>query len=182
MEFFEVIQKRYTHKALFAKDAVPDEDLRRIVQAGMSAPSAGNSQSPEFVIVTDPQLVAKLGEITGNKIIASAPCLIAVLTRPRSREVLDTSTECLIADWALAMGYMTLAATALGYCYAWLDGPFVPEGPRHEAEALLGVPADRMLVVVLPVGHPAEPGPRRPKRPFEQRASWNRYEIVREAS
>jgi len=179
MEFFEAISRRYTHKALFSRQSVPEQDLQRIVEAAMSAPSAGNLQSPEFVIVNDAALIAQLAEVTGHRIIASCPALVAVLTKPRVRQVLDITTECLIADLAVAAGYLALAATALGYCYAWLDGPFVPEETRKKAEAVLGIPADRMLLQVMPIGHPAEEAPRRPKKPFEQRASWNRYAVVR---
>ena len=180
MEFYQVTKQRYSHKARFDPGRpVPEADLRQIVEAAMSAPTAGNAQSPEFLIINDRALIEELWHITDNVIIASAPALIAVLTKPRVREVLDVSTECLIADAALATGFLQLAATALGYCCGWIDGPFVPVEPREKAQALLDIPADRMLMIVVPVGHPGEESARRPKKPFEQRASWNRYAVAR---
>ncbi|MBC7239180.1 MAG: hypothetical protein H5T71_03665, partial [Chloroflexi bacterium] len=47
------------------------------------------------------------------------------------------------------------------------------------AEAILAIPADRALALIIPIGRPAEEGPRRIKKPFAQRASWNRYAVER---
>ena len=102
-----------------------------------------------------------------------------MLTRPRIRETLDTKTECLIADFAVAALNMLLAATALGYACAWQDGPFLKEEVRNPVHELLGIPEDRFLVMMVPVGYPGEESARRQKKPFEQRASWNRYAIDR---
>lgn len=181
MEFSEVVTKRYCHKVSFSGENLPKEDLRKIVQAGVAAPSAGNSQSPEFIIIDDAETLQEMGRITEHVVVQTAPALIAVLTRPRAREVLDIGTECLICDFAVATVSMLLAATDLGYCCGWLDGPFVNDTVRAKAQDLLGIPDDRMLVLVVPVGYAGEEGPRRAKKPFEQRASWNRYDVVREA-
>lgn len=180
MEFFEVIAKRYSHKVAFdPARKVPDADLQKIVQAGMIAPSAANEQSPEFIILNDEALVRQIGALSGNVPLQTAPAIIAVLSQPAMRQVFDIKTECLIADIAAATENMLLAATALGYCCGWVDGPFTKQEIAEPVSKLLGLPADRMLVICIPVGYPAEPGPRRPKKPFEQRASWNTYAIQR---
>ena len=180
MEFFEVVAQRYSHKVAFDRARkVPEADLVKIVEAGMLAPSASNGQSPEFIIVNDEQILDQLGEASGHVVLKTAPALIAVLTRPRARQVLDIQTECLIADFAAATENLLLAATALGYCCGWLDGPFVDDETQSKACALLALPADRAIAVVVPVGYAGEEGPRRPKKPFAQRACWNRYRITR---
>ena len=180
MEFFEVIAKRYSHKVSFDFERkVPKEDLKKIVEAGMAAPSAGNGQSSEFVIVDDPEVLQSIARLSDAVPLQTAPALIAVLTDPRTREVLDIKTECLISDLAVATGFLLLAATALGYRCGWLDGPFVDSTVRAQAHEILGIPDDRMLLLVVPLGYEAEPGPRRPKKPFDQRASWNGYAVER---
>lgn len=180
MELFDVIGKRYSHKVAFDPvRKVPDEDLLRIVQAGMAAPSAGNGQSPEFIIVSEEKLVRRIGELSGNVPLRTAPAMIAVLTPPHARQVCDLRAECLIADFAVATLNMLLAATALGYVCGWVDGPFTkPELSRPVSE-LLGIPEDRLLILFVPVGYAGEPGLRRPKKPFAQRASWNAYAVQR---
>ncbi len=182
MEFFQVVAKRYSHKTAFdSEKKVAEEDLIKIVEAGMAAPSAGNSQSPEFIIINDESVIEELRKISDNVPLNTAPAFIAVLTRPRAREVLDIATECLIADLSASTVQMLLAATALGYCCGWVDGPFVPGDAQAKICEILSVPSDRMVLLVIPVGYPAEAGPRREKKPFEQRASWNQYEVEREA-
>jgi nitroreductase len=44
-------------------DAVPEEDLRYLVDAATQAPSASNSQDWAFVVVTDPDQRRRLGEL-----------------------------------------------------------------------------------------------------------------------
>jgi nitroreductase len=173
MDFFEVVKKRYSHKAAFKRDVIPsDEDLRRIAEAGIAAPSAGNNQSPEFVIINDDALVDRIGEISQRVPLQTAPRMIALVSDPKA--------GCHLENYAVATGYMLLAATALGYSCGWVDGPFLNPAVRDPVSELLGLPDDRLLIVIVPVGLPAEPGPRRPKKPFERRASWNRYAVVRE--
>ena len=180
MDFFDVVSRRYTHKAAFDPNRkVPDKDLRKIVEAGMIAPSAGNGQSAEFIIVNDEKIIAELGILSESVPLATTPAAIAVMTRPRIKEVLDLSTECRIADLWVATENMLLAATALGYRCGLVDGPFQKPKIRAKAHALLGIPDDRLLYLFMPVGYEAEAGLRRSKKPFEQRASWNYYEIER---
>jgi nitroreductase len=180
MEFFDVIRDRYSHKARFdAASPVPEEDLARIVLAGMLSPSANNRQSPEFVIVSDPALARRIGDLTTNTPLRTAPAMIIVLTQPRFRLVLDAETECLIADFAAASQSILLAATALGYCCGWVDSPFADDAVQRAASALLGLPDDRAIAMAIPIGRAAEQGVRRTKKPFAQRASWNRYAVER---
>lgn len=173
MDFFEVLKKRYCHKVAFDPDVVPpDEDLKRIAEAGIAAPSAGNNQSTEFIIINDKATVDRIGEISQHVPLQTAPAMIALVNNPEA--------GCNVENYAVSTGYMLLAATALGYSCGWVDSPFLDAAVRDPISELLGIPDDRLLIVMVPVGQPGEPGPRRPKKPFEQRASWNRYAVVRE--
>lgn len=173
MDFFEVVARRYSHKAAFDPTRpVPEEDLRRIVEVGMAAPSAGNAQAPEFVIVNDPAIIERIGELSGHVPLKTAPAWIVIAC--------DPNRGCYLEDYAVATANVLLAATALGYACGWVDGPFLDDALRLPASEILGIPDDRRLMVAVPVGYPGEESPRRTKKPFEQRASWNRYAIVRD--
>jgi nitroreductase len=54
LEFKEVVNRRRSIRK-FLKDGVAGESLRRILEAGRWAPSAGNCQPWRFIIVTDPE-------------------------------------------------------------------------------------------------------------------------------
>lgn len=173
MDLFQVLTQRYSHKEAFDPSRrVPDEHLRRMVEAGMAAPSAGNAQAPEFIIVNDREIIGRIGGLSNSVPLQSAPAWIVI--------VCDPTRGCYLEDYAVATGYVLLAATALGYVCGWVDGPFQDLALRQPASEILGIPDDRQLMVAVPVGYPGEEGVRRPKKPFEQRASWNRYAVERD--
>ena len=174
MDFFDVVARRYCHKAAFDPTRpVPDEHLRRMVEVGIAAPSASNAQAPEFIIVNDPAIIRRIGDMSGNVPLKTAPAWIVI--------AIDPTKGCYLEDYAVATVNVLLAATALGYCCGWVDGPFLDPALRDPASDILGIPDDRRLMVAVPVGYPGEEGPRRGRKPFEQRASWNRYAIVRDS-
>jgi nitroreductase len=53
-----VVKRRSIRK--FNKDAVPEESLENVLEAGRWAPSAGNCQPWRFLVVTDPKIKAKI--------------------------------------------------------------------------------------------------------------------------
>jgi len=59
LEFREVVVKRRSVRK-FKKDAVPQETLGNVLEAGRWAPSAGNCQPWRFVVVTDAEIKAKI--------------------------------------------------------------------------------------------------------------------------
>jgi 5,6-dimethylbenzimidazole synthase len=61
MEIYEAIEKRRTVRSF--KKGATEEQLRRVILAGSKAPSGGNSQPWEFIIVDDSQIINRLGEL-----------------------------------------------------------------------------------------------------------------------
>jgi nitroreductase len=59
LEFKEVVIKRRSVRK-FKKDAIPEELLRNVLEAGRWAPSAGNCQPWHFLVVTDREIKAKI--------------------------------------------------------------------------------------------------------------------------
>ncbi|MFZ5833554.1 MAG: nitroreductase family protein, partial [Planctomycetota bacterium] len=70
---------------------------------------------------------------------------------------------------------MLLAITALGYATVWLDGVLRLGDCEERVAELLGVPTNRRVQIVLPLGVPVERLSQREKLPFQQRAWFNRY-------
>jgi nitroreductase len=59
----EVILKRRSVR-MYKKEQVPEFMIKRILEAGRFAPSAGNSQPWKFVVVRDPQVIQGLTDTT----------------------------------------------------------------------------------------------------------------------
>ena len=57
---------------------------------------------------------------------------------------------------------------------AWGDGRLRVEGRADAMGALLGVPRSKVVRVPLPVGKVVGNGPRREKKPFNERAWFDR--------
>jgi nitroreductase len=173
MDLFETIGNRYSYRGDFTAAPVPRKDLERIVQAGIQAPSACNEQVAAFVVVDDPSLLRQIAEIVGKPVCRSAKAMIAVVADPR-----PVYANCSFAaeDCAAAVENMLLAVTALGYASVWLDGVLRVEGRAARIGQLLGVPPEKTIRILLPLGVPAGPGQQREKLPFHQRAWFNRYD------
>lgn len=175
MEFFEVIARRHSYRGPFEERPVPREDLCRIVQAGLQAPSGRNAQTTTFVIVDDADLVRQITSLPGaNMALQQARALIACIVDRQPQAVYE-GHHFQIEDCAAAVENMLLAITALGYASVWIDGWLRLQDRAATIGRLLGVPADKVIRVLLPIGVPVEAWPQKEKKPFAERAWFNRY-------
>lgn len=175
MDVFEAIARRHSYRGPFRDQPVPRADLRRIVQAGLQAPSGRNMQTTRFVIVDDPELVRQIAGLHATNVaVQQARAFIACLV-DRNPEPVYEGHSFQVEDCAAAVENMLLAVTALGYATVWIDGWLRVENRAERIGALLGVPESKVIRVILPIGVPAEQHQQKEKLPFEQRAWFNRY-------
>ena len=81
MEFFDVIKNRGSYRGEFEKADIPQEDLRRILDAGIRAPSGYNLQTTTFYAVTNETLRHALAEIFPTKAVKTAPVIVVVTSK-----------------------------------------------------------------------------------------------------
>jgi nitroreductase len=123
---------------------VPDEVLRRILEAGRVSASAANKQPWHFVVVQDPVMIAQLAAAApSGPYIAGAPLAIVVVVG---------QTPYAVSDGSRAIQDMLLAAWDEGVGGNWVG--FV--GGLEGVKPLLGIPANRDVLAILPFGYPAE--------------------------
>jgi nitroreductase len=161
MDALEAINRRRSVRQ-YTGEAVPREDLTRIVDAGRLAATGSNRQPWDFVVVTDPATIAQF-KPSGHW-MEKAAAVIAV--------VLDPSSRWWVEDGAAAIQNMLIAATALGYGACWVEGDALPREEFYKQ--LVGVPPERRLLALVPVGVPAE-SPTKEKKPLEQVLHWERF-------
>lgn len=175
MDVFEAIAKRHSYRGPFKDQPISREDLRRIVRAGIQAPSGGNRQTTTFVIADDPDLVAAIREMhPTNRAMQQASAYIACLIDEHPEAIYEGHSF-QVEDCAAAVENMLLAITALGYATVWIDGWLRVEGRAERIGALRGLPEGKIVRVILPVGVPVEIHQQKEKKPFEERAWFNRY-------
>ena len=168
-DLFEAIRERRSERH-FKPDPVPDDTVRRIVDCGLKAPSAGNMQPWQFLIVKRPELRADLSKAAfGQKFVEDAPVVIVVLADPgrsAGRYGNRGSDLYCIQDTAAAVQNMLLAVLAFGLGACWV-GAF----DEAAASRALELPEHLRPVAMIPIGYPKErPTPRRPRpeRPWDE--------------
>jgi nitroreductase len=172
VDVFKAIEKRNSYRGPYKDKKVPRKDIEKIVEAGIRAPSGYNRQTTSFVIGDDPVVIKQIGEIMGNERVGASPAVIVVImdTDSGGKELYFG-----IEDYGAAVENVLLAVTSLGYASVWIDGSLRRENRAKRIAELLGVPEGYEVRVVLPVGVPAEQNAQKEKKPFAERAWYNRY-------
>lgn len=166
MDVFEAINGRRSIRA-FKDEPVSEEDLRRILEAGIAAPSAGNCQPWDFVVVKEERTKKRLAAAAlGQSHVEEAPVVIVVcanVKRSSSRYGRRGAELYCIQDTAAAVENMILATHALGYGTCWV-GAFTEE----EVAKAIGAPAGVRPVAMITIGRPAEKPRPTPRLPFTE--------------
>ena len=149
----EEIEARRAFRAISA-EPVPEEALRRMLEAAVLAPSCGNNQPWRFVVAAGQEALAGLRAALaeGNSWARSAPLLIAALTKPSLDCRLDEGRDEALFGLGLACMNLMLQATREGL-YAHPIAGFAP----RKARAALGIPEDFVVAALLVCGYPGDP-------------------------
>ena len=159
MELFAAIKGRRSIRS-YRREDVASEDLKRILEAATDAPSAGNMQSWEFVIVRNHDTKEALVDAAyGQDFIAQAPVVIVVcanIARSASRYRERGRSLYSIQDTAAAIQNILLASYGLGYGSCWV-GAF----DESKAARAINTPTEVRPIAIIPIGRSADsPEPR----------------------
>lgn len=174
MNVLEAISKRHSYRGKFKPDPIPRENLIKIMQAGLAAPSGCNKQTTSLIAVDDPNVLQRLLTVIDPPIGKTAPAAICVLTQ----QINAYRDRCFaVQDYSAAIQNMLLAIVELGYQSCWYEGHITDDDKINEKmAAILNVPDEYEIVCFLPVGI-AEDEPTLPrKKTFEERAWFNGFD------
>jgi nitroreductase len=158
----EAIRKRRSIRK-WQDRPVPRKKLERLLDAARLAPSSRNGQQWEIVCVTDrARLREMVGACMGQEHVGQAGALLFIVNVP--------SAKWGYLDPAIALDHVTLRAVELGLGTCWI-GAF----DEREVRRILGIPDDRLVVIGMTVGYPAEEPAPRLRRPLEKAVRWERY-------
>jgi nitroreductase len=180
----------------FKSDALPEEDIRTILEAAIHAPNGGNAQPWRFLMLRDPELRAKFATLYREAWWAkrhdegiNGPQDIPLENRS-SRAAMRLADEfgqapiivfvCATAKGAGAMGSvipavqnLLLAARSLGIggtittLHAVVD---------ERVRALLGIPDSAQIVYCIPLGYPRGRFGPTTRKPLEAVAALDRWD------
>lgn len=170
MEFTEVLARRRSVRHFNARLAVGDDDVRALLLAAVSAPSAGNIQPWRFTVVRTSAARERLASALHQRWATSAPVVIVVSVDPRPCNARYGSRgEMLYAlqDTAAAAENILLAAVDRGLAACWI-GAFDETAVR----GALGLQEPITPVAIIPVGHSAESSAKPPRRAIDELTTW----------
>jgi nitroreductase len=154
MEIFEAITTRRSIRA-YTDKPVADDLLRRVLAAGMMAPSAGNEQPWEFVLIRQKKTLKALSEAHPHADMAQH-AQAAILACGNMARV--THGEFWVQDLAAAIQNMLLAAHALGLGSVWV-GIHPREKRVADIRKVVPLPEGIVPFALLPLGYPGEEKP-----------------------
>jgi nitroreductase len=136
----------------YTRQAVPDTVVHELLAAGMNAPSAGNQQPWQFIVIADPELRAAIPAFHPYaQMVPEAPVAIMVCGDLR----LETYTGYWVQDCSAATQNILLAAHAKGLGAVWV-GIYPKEDRVKRLQELLGLPPQVIPLALIPLGIPAE--------------------------
>lgn len=150
----------------FTDRAVTDEDVENVLRAAQMAPSAGNLQAYDFVVIRDQGTRDRLADAAlGQRFVAEAPVAIVVgANRRRSSERYGPRGDLYsIIDASCATMSLMLAAEALGLGTCWV-GAFDDD----RVSEILGFPSYVQPIGIIPLGHPLERPVAPPRMPLSR--------------
>jgi nitroreductase len=156
VETWDAIRSRRNVRS-YTGQAIAPGDLDRVLEAARRTPSAGNQQTWDFVVCTDPEQLAQLARVSrAARHVAGSPATIA-LVAPTTE---DARTHDLIQlDLGQATMSIMLAAADLG-----IGSAHAGVHDQELARRLLGFPEDRFCALLVSLGYPAD----RPLAPIER--------------
>ena len=172
METWDAIRARRNVRQ-YTDQPIAREDLERICEAGRRAPSAGNWQPWNFVVVTGRGQLAELAKAWdrgGRHIAGSAATIALVASEPED----ERRRGLLMYDLGQATAIMMVAAADLG-----IGSGHSSVGDQEQARRVLGFPDGYLAFYLIGLGYPAD-RPLRPltrpnRRPFDEVVHWNRW-------
>lgn len=164
MDFWNLIAARRSVRK-FGGGTLPEEALKRILEAVRLAPTAGNLQAFRVRVVTDADLGRRLvSAALGQEFVSQASAVLVFFAAPdeSGREYGDRGRDLYaVQDATIAALYAHLAACRLGLGSVWV-GAF----DATAVTKVLQSSKNLIPVAMLPIGPPNENPPPRPRKPL----------------
>ena len=143
MDVFDAVRTLLAVRG-YQNKPIPEEVVRRIVEAGRLTGSGMNRQPWHFVVVRERETLRRLGALASSgSYVAQAPLAVVVAT---------DKTRFAVSDASRAIQSMLLAGWADGVGSNW-----VGFGGLVKVKDLLDIPAGLEVLAILPFGYPARP-------------------------
>jgi nitroreductase len=145
-----LLSRRSTRK--YAPGAIDDATVKELLAAAMAAPSAGNQQPWQFVVITDRALLDAIPSFHPHAgMVREAPLAILVC----GDLSLEKHKGYWVQDCSAAVENLLIAVQDKGLGAVWL-GVYPRDDRVAGFRKLLSLPAHIVPLACVPIGRPAE--------------------------
>lgn len=157
--------RKYTNKP------IPKENIEKILRAGMAAPSAGNEQPWQFIVLDDKNILNSITEIHPySQMLKEASHAIVVCGDMKLKKF---DEDFWVQDCSAAAENMLIMAQDLGLGAVWL-GVYPNEERVQAINRFLNLPEYIVPFSIISLGYPAEKKDVS-DRFNETRIHWNKW-------
>lgn len=200
-ELHELAKNRRSIRGYEKDRDVPDESIQKILEIARWAPSGGNGQPWEFIVIRDKETRNKIADLflkqqehkTEMEIAVrgdakmtgagfrNAPVYIIVLGDPRVndsypiRTILEKSDSHFYTGLGNACMLIHLAAKSLGLASQYVSDASSPY-METMLKVLLGVPEPLRVYHMIPIGYPSSTVAPRPRRELVEIIHYEKYD------
>ena len=169
--FHNLILNRRSIRKYTSQSIAPD-DVKLILEAGLSAPSSKSKRSWQFVVVEDKEMLGKLSQCKPAYATSLATAPLAVVVTADM-----VSSDVWVEDASVAAIMMQLQAADLGLGSCWVEvrNRFRDDNEPSEeyVRGILGIPEEFGVLCILTFGYKNEE--RRPIDP--EKLQWEKVHI-----
>ncbi len=139
----EIFQRRSIRK--YSKKNITNEDINKIIKAGMNAPSSWNSKPWEFIVINDKSILEKLSNVTEfSKMINDADKAIVVFGKDEKKHWQQ--------DLAACTQNILLMATSLDIGTCWI-GVAPDETNENKVRKICNIPNEYRPFSIISMGY-----------------------------
>lgn len=170
MDLFEAIKNRRSIRR-FEDRSIPEDLVRKIIEAGQWAPSACNRQDWKFIVIDSKEIKERISKDTTAYFVSKAPLLILVIYSNRT-DNLEYKDHLLTA--AMAIQNMQLAAYSLGLGSCCVNNLPI----KSRLRKILNIPRHYDPISLVCLGFPkAVPTPLKRKEKLDEIISRNSFDF-----
>jgi len=150
MDFQELAKNRYSCRS-YRDQPVEDEKVLYVLDTARMAPSAKNLQPWHFVVIQEPDNLARIKSCYGGQWLNTAPMIIVACGDHKGAWYRADGKNHTDIDVAIAIDHLTLAATNIGLATCWICHFDVMKCAR-----ILQLPEGVEPIAMIPLGYPAD--------------------------
>jgi nitroreductase len=172
MDCLEAIEGRRSIRK-FKDSSIGKEEIKELLKAAQMAPSAGNLQARDFIVVSEKRIIKQLAKAAFDQLfVEQAPIVIVAMANiERSSLRYGLRGELYaIQDATASVMNLLLAAYSKGLSTCWV-GAF----DENAVCILLGLPHKIKPIAIIPIGYSDEKPNAPPRMELDRAVHWETW-------